>query len=222
VPRSTGNTLTSQASTQAARDLLARGLRELEISASAAQVDSLLKLSAMLATWARRMNLTAHRSPEEIVGRLVLGSAALAAHIPVAASIADIGSGAGFPGLPLAILRPECRVTLIEARRKRHHFQRAVVRELGLKCALPRLGRSEDLAPEPHAAVVAQALAQADTALAWMLPWAEPGGLLLIPGSSSAFDSPAHPHISRSQRLRYRVPCGGPEYSLWIGYRRNG
>jgi len=196
-------------------------LRELEIPASNTQIDSLLRLSGMLSIWAQRMNLTGHRSLEGIAGRLVLGAAALAVHIPAVASLADIGSGAGFPGLPFAILRPECRVTLIEARRKRHHFQRAVVRELGLKTVRPTLGRSEDLAPEPHAAVVAQALAQADAALEWMLPWAEAGGLLLIPGSGSAFHSPPHPEVHRSQTLRYRVPCGGPEYSLWIGYRRS-
>jgi 16S rRNA (guanine527-N7)-methyltransferase len=218
-PPSTGSIPITQESAQIARDLIERGLRELELAASAAQHDSLVKLSVMLAAWSQRMNLTAHRSLEEIVGRLVLGAAALSVQIPAVSSIADIGSGAGFPGLPLAILRPGCRVTLIEARRRRHHFQRAVVRELGLAQVVPRLGRSEELPPEPHAAVVAQALARPSTALAWMLPWAEPGGVLLIPGSRSESESPSHPEITHSQRVGYQIPCGGPEHSVWIGRR---
>ena len=63
-------------------------------------------------------------------------------------------------GLPLAILHPRRRVTLVESRERRHHFQRAAVRELGLGNVEPQLGRAESLEARPHDAVVAQAMAR--------------------------------------------------------------
>ena len=77
--------------------------------ASPGQLDALLTLASLLAKWSQRLNLTAHRALDAIVRRLLLEAAALAAQIPIVASLADIGSGAGFPGLPIAVLRPECR-----------------------------------------------------------------------------------------------------------------
>jgi 16S rRNA (guanine527-N7)-methyltransferase len=157
---------------------------------------------------------------DAIVRRLLLEAAALAAQIPPVTSLADIGSGAGFPGLPIAVLRPECTVTLVEAREKRHHFQRAVVRELGLANAIPELGRAEELEPCSHAAVVAQALAPPERALPWLLPWVADGGLVLIPGSAIPPEVPEHADVSFQTTIHYRVPCGGPDRTLWIGRRR--
>jgi len=174
----------------------------------------------MLEKWSRRINLTAHRTLDAIVRRLLLEAAALVRHIPPVASLADIGSGAGFPGLPIAVLRPECAVTLVEAREKRHHFQRAVVRDLGLANANPKLGRAETLEPHPHAAVIAQALAPPSRALPWLLPWAEIGGLVLLPGSACPPEVPEDRRVSLEAIVHYRVPCGGPDRTLWIGRRR--
>ena len=84
----------------------------------------------------------------------------------------DLGSGAGFPGLPIALLHPERTVTLVESRERRHHFQRAAVRELGIANAVLRLGRAEVLFPEPSSLVMAQAMASPQQVVAWMLPWA--------------------------------------------------
>lgn len=173
----------------------------------------------MLAEWSRRLNLTAHRTVDAIVRRLLLEAAALAAQIPLLTSLADIGSGAGFPGLPIAVLRPECGVTLVEARQKRHHFQRAVVRELGLGNAVPVLGRAETLEPRPHAAAIAQALAPPSRAIPWLLPWVAIGGLVLLPGSAVPPEVPERPGVSFEATIRYRVPCGGPNRTLWIGRR---
>ena len=166
------------------------------------------------------MNLTAHRSLEGIVQRLLLESAALAAQFAPVPSLADIGSGAGFPGLPIGVLWTETRVTLVEPRRKRHHFQRAAVRELGLANANPRRGRSEEIQPDRHAAVIAQALAPPERALEWMLPWVEEGGRVLLPGSAAPVPVPERGDVVFEARVHYRVPCGGPDRTLWIGRRR--
>jgi len=208
-----------ESSSKAARQLLMDGLEALRFEVSPPQVEALLGLAELLFKWSGRMNLTGHRSLAEILQRLVLETAALTQQIPPVASLADIGSGAGFPGLPLAILRPSVRVSLVEPRRKRHHFQRAVVRELRIANATPIHGRAEELAPRRHAAVIAQALAPPERGVPWMLPWVEPGGLVLLPGSEEPPAVPEDLGVVFVAAVPYRAPGGGPRRSLWIGRR---
>jgi len=209
-----------ETSGESPHDLLASGLKALGFTPTTAQSESLLALTEQLANWSGRMNLTAHRSPEAIVRHLILGAAALTAQIPPVASLVDIGSGAGFPGLPFAALRPETAVTLVEPRRKRHHFQRAAVRAMGLRNVETRLGRAEELEITHHAAVVSQALARPEQALRWMLPWVGVGGLVLLPTAEDATKAPTATGITfENGSLRYEVPCGGPARRLWIGRR---
>jgi 16S rRNA (guanine527-N7)-methyltransferase len=203
------------------RTLLVDGLEELELRASPAQLDALLALARLLETWSKRINLTGDRTLRAILRHRVLGAAALLAHAPPFASLADLGSGAGFPGLPVAVLRPDTQVTLIESRQKRHHFQRAAIRELGLSNATARLGRAEALTAQDHQAVIAQAMARPAGALGHMLRWAEPGGWLLLPGSADPPVVPEDPAYSCSERVCYRAPGGGPARSLWIGRKRS-
>jgi len=202
-----------------AQSVLGAGLRELALDEALAA--PLAALAELLAQWAARMNLTGHRTPEAIARRLILDALALGAALPVPepTSIADLGSGAGFPGLPLAIRWPACRVTLVEARERRHHFQRAAVRTLGLVNAEPRRGRIEELEPAPHQIVVAQALAQPDLAISWMLPWVAPGGWLVLPRSAGADPLPNPPGLEPGRTASYQVPAGGPARSLWMARR---
>jgi 16S rRNA (guanine527-N7)-methyltransferase len=186
---------------------------------SPAQADSLFALARLLARWSGRMNLTGHRSLEAIVERLILEAVALSEVVQAVGSLADLGSGAGFPGLPLAILRPRCRVTLVESRERRHHFQRAAVREIGIPNARPLRGRAESLEPSPHEAVIAQALARPERALTWMVRWAEPGGLLLLPGGEEPPRLQAPPGVCFATCLRYRVPGRRPGRTVWVGRR---
>jgi len=202
------------------RQQLVEGLAALPLEASDEQIDALTALAEMVASWGRRMNLSGHRGAERVAQHLVLDAAALLVQAPDFESLADLGSGAGFPGLPVAILRPQTRVTLVESRQRRHHFQRAVRRELGLANAEPLLGRAELLAPRPHAAAVAQAMARPSRALAWMLPWVEPGGWLLLPGGAEPPTGFSEAPGCCFQALRrYEVPGTGAHRSLWIGKR---
>lgn len=198
------------------RSLLDEGLAELGLEATLAQREALIELAQLLDRWGRRINLTGHRGLSAVVRNLVLDSVALVAQLPEIESLADLGSGAGFPGLPAAILRPACRVTLIESRLKRHHFQRAACRALAVDNVVPLRGRAEELEPSPHAAVVAQAVARPELALALMVPWLAPGGLAILPGAATAPEV-SHPGIQPARVARYRVPCGGPERTLWLG-----
>lgn len=181
-------------------------------------VDSLTRLVVLLAQWAPRMNLTGHRDPLEMTSRLVLDAAALVAVLPeltTATEVADLGSGAGFPGLPIAILRPGARVRLIESRQKRHHFQREARRQLGLVNAIPVLGRSDAVEIRPCDVVVAQAMAQPEQAVVSMFPWTRPGGLLVVPATIDS-RPPALAIDLAVERRVYRVPLAGLERQLWI------
>jgi 16S rRNA (guanine527-N7)-methyltransferase len=206
-----------------ARGLLAEGLAELELAVDENQLAPLLELTLLLTQWSKRINLTGHRTASEIVRRLILDAAALAKQLPEIDSLADIGSGAGFPGFPVAILRPNCRVTLVESRERRHHFQRQVIRQLGLENVRAELGRAEALEPSPHAAAIAQAVAKPADALPLLLPWVETGGWLLFPGSI-----PPPPVPNDDLRVRfepvatYSVPLGGVERALWFARKTSG
>jgi len=221
VPRGTlrrGRPLLSAAGLAEARELLDRGLAELDLHVTSTQRDRLLELAALLERWSVRINLTGHRGLEAIVHRLVLDAAALLAELPAPPSVADLGSGAGFPGLPAAILWPGTSVTLVESRERRHHFQRAACRALELSNARPLRGRAEALEASEHALVVAQAMAQPTEALHWMIPWATAGGLLALPGALEP-PFPQDPRVELVRVARYCVPCGGPSRTLWVGRR---
>jgi 16S rRNA (guanine527-N7)-methyltransferase len=87
----------------------------------------------LLLKWNARTNLTAIRDPEEIVRRHFGESLFAAAHLdPATPTLLDFGSGAGFPGLPIALLRPDIEVTLAESQNKKASFLREVVRTLAL------------------------------------------------------------------------------------------
>jgi 16S rRNA (guanine527-N7)-methyltransferase len=102
----------------------------------------------LLLKWNARTNLTAIREPEEIVRRHFGESLFAARHLDAETpALLDLGSGAGFPGLPIALLRPAIHVTLAESQHKKASFLREVVRSLGLSVEV-WAGRAEALAPE--------------------------------------------------------------------------
>jgi 16S rRNA (guanine527-N7)-methyltransferase len=203
----------------AARARLLAGFAELGLAAPPEQVEALLSLARLLERWGRRSNLSGHRDLDSIVRRLILDAAALAVHLPPIASLVDLGSGAGFPGLTLAVLRPGCALLLVEAREKRHHFQRAAVRELGLANVEVVCGRAERIEIRPRAAVIAQAMAQPGKALRWMAPWAEIGGWLALPGGERPPEIAVSPWLLPDRVVAYQVPCGGPKRTLWLARR---
>jgi 16S rRNA (guanine527-N7)-methyltransferase len=202
-----------------AGEILEAGIRELSLAATGRQLAQLLLLADLLKLWSSRISLTGHRTREAIVRSLILDAAGLSAELPELESLADVGSGAGFPAFPIAILRPECRLTLIESREKRHHFQREVARRLELGNVTLLLGRAEILPPTPHAAGIAQAAARPPDALELLIPWTRPGGLILIPGASSPPELPEDPRVDSASVVRYRTGSGVGR-TLWMGRRR--
>ena len=117
------------------RDLLVRGAAQLGLAVDTAGVERLLIYLAELMKWSRRVNLIARDTPEaQAVETHFLDSLTLLPFLDRAGEVhlLDVGSGAGFPGLALACVRPEARCTLCEPRQKRVSFLRHVVRTLGL------------------------------------------------------------------------------------------
>lgn len=115
----------------------------------------------LLCRWNQRMDLTSVDTPEEIVSRHYCESLFFAARIPESrnVSVLDFGSGAGFPGLPLAVLRPSWRVTLLEANSRRAVFLKEAAR--GVSNIRVVTQRGEDF-PEKHDWVVARAVRARD------------------------------------------------------------
>ena len=103
---------------------------------------------AMLADWNTRVNLTAITEPEDVAKKHFLDSLAAAPYLKPNASIVDVGTGAGFPGLPLLILRPDLKVTLMDSLQKRLVFLEAVCKELNLTAELVH-ARAEDAGQNP-------------------------------------------------------------------------
>lgn len=109
---------------------------------SAAAYPLLARYLQLLVRWNRKMNLTAVRDPDVLV-RVHLAECLRAAQriSPEAGTVLDFGSGAGFPGIPIQIARPELRVTLAEAQGKKSAFLREAIRELGLSGTSVHSGR---------------------------------------------------------------------------------
>lgn len=202
----------------AVRDLLEAGLSELGL-ASTVSAERLARFAIVLADWAGKLNLTGHRGAESIARRLILDAVALGQALPGGPTgrIADLGSGAGFPGIPIGLVWQDAQITLIEARERRHHFQRTAIRHLGAANIAPILGRAEELPAEPHRIAIAQAMAAPATALTWLRRWTDASGNLALPLSDAqpAFEPPQH--IIPIEVRSYQVPLGGPRRLLWIG-----
>ncbi|MBN8741299.1 MAG: 16S rRNA (guanine(527)-N(7))-methyltransferase RsmG [Lysobacterales bacterium 69-70] len=151
------------------------GLAALDLDLSDAVRDRLIAYVELLARWNAAYNLTAVRDPGEMVARHLLDSLAIAPHVS-GTTLADLGSGAGLPGIPLALVAPERQVTLVDSNGKKARFLREAVRALKLANVRVIEGRVQDV-PGQFDCVTARAFAT----LADMLNWA--GGLLADGGN---------------------------------------
>jgi 16S rRNA (guanine527-N7)-methyltransferase len=144
-------------------DLLSTGAEALGVALTTSQALAFERYLEEIQRWSTRMNLTALRTPVEIVRDGFLDSLACLALIPSQARLAiDIGSGAGFPALPLAIPRPGLEFTLVESTRKKVSFLRHAVRTLALPNVRVFHDRAEALGREPaHMGVYDLAMARA-------------------------------------------------------------
>lgn len=138
------------------REVLDRGVAELELELPQDARERLLQHLALLEKWNRVYNLTAIREPLDMVSQHLLDCLAVVPHLPPFSErgIADVGSGAGFPGIPLALARPQWRITLNDASQKKCAFLRQAIVELDIPNASVHEGRVEQWRPQERFGVV--------------------------------------------------------------------
>lgn len=142
------------------QEKLDTGIRQLGLELSAEVVEKLLAYLALLAKWNKVHNLTAVRDPEEMVTLHLLDSLSVLPHVPPG-RLLDVGSGAGLPGIVLAICRPDLQVTTIDAVQKKASFMRQAKAELQIDNLQVVAGRVEQLKPEaPFDTVISRAFSE--------------------------------------------------------------
>ena len=191
---------------------------ELRLAAEALFGDRLAlaeRYAEMLVTAGVERGLMGPREAPRIWDRHLLNCAAMSELIPSGVYVVDVGSGAGLPGIVLAVARPDLRVSLVESLARRTTFLTEAVDVLGLDTVDVVRARAEDCVNvlEPADVVTARAVAPLDRLAGWCLPLARPGGsVLAIKGSSAAAEIEEH-------RAAVRRLGGGPPTLLHCGER---
>jgi 16S rRNA (guanine527-N7)-methyltransferase len=201
---------------------LGDGAREFGIELSAGQIDAFNSYYKQLVEWNARVNLTAITGYSQVEVLHFLDSLSVVPALPRGEldgkTLVDVGAGAGFPGVPLAIALPYLHVTLLEATGKKAVFLDFISRELGLENVAVLRGRAEDLSQKPeyrerfHYAT-ARAVAGMRTLVEYTLPFVRVGGLFAASKSADAAEetrAAAHAIDLLGGRLRELVPVTLP------------
>jgi 16S rRNA (guanine527-N7)-methyltransferase len=162
--------MTTAASPTLSAETIRRALGEFQLAVSDQQVLQIQQYIKILLQWNEKINLTAIRDPLEILNRHFCESMYAAVAVSVEnGRLADVGSGGGFPGIPLKIIRPDLQVFLIESNIKKATFLAEVIRELGLTDARVIVSRYEELSEEvaPLDFACSRALGEFSAFLEW-------------------------------------------------------
>lgn len=183
----------------------------------------------MLLDWNSRMNLTAIRDPHGVAEKHFVDSLLplTLVDIPQGATLVDVGTGAGFPGIPMKLARPDIKLTLLDSQQKRLTFLAAVCEGLGIEAELVHIraedaGRSPDHREKYHVAV-SRAVAGLSALAEYCLPLVGVGGKMLALKGSGGEEEAAQGEAAISLCggkaggvLSYNLPCGDPR-TLIIG-----
>ena len=181
------------------------------------RVDHAQRYTEILAGAGVERGLLGPREVDRLWDRHILNSAAIAELLNANERIADIGSGAGLPGIPLALARPDLRLTLIEPLLRRSDFLREVADDLGLEITIVR-GRAEDQSVQQQVgemdAVVSRAVASLDKLTKWSVPLLRPGGrMVAIKGERAEKEIHEHRRVMASLgAVGVRVMKCGADY----------
>lgn len=165
------------------------------------------RYAELLATEGVVRGLIGPREGSRLWERHLLNCAVLGELVPPGSTVCDIGSGAGLPGIILAIARPDLTVTLVEPLLRRTTFLQEVVADLGLSGVEVHRARAEALhGSRTFDVVTSRAVAPLDRLLAWSMPLVAPTGALVAMKGSSAADE-----IEAAETMLHRLGCGPPE-----------
>lgn len=149
------------------------------IEISQKQAEQFYKYMELLLEWNEKMNLTAITDPEEVILKHFIDSLTIIPYLKEADTVLDIGTGAGFPGIPLKILEENKKFTLLDSLNKRIIFLQTVINELELKNIQAIHGRAEEFVSKEREAsdiVTSRAVARLNVLLEYMLPFVKVGG----------------------------------------------
>jgi len=208
------------------REMLSAGAGELGLTLAPTNIDRLLLLVTELRKWNRVINLTTITSEQEIIVKHLLDSLTVVPLIPNGARVLDLGSGGGFPGVPLALVRPDLCVTSVDATLKKIHFQRHIVRLLGLANLNPLHARGELLAGN-HAGRFDVILSRAFSSLPDFVAPAQPllasdGIIIAMKGKNGEEEAAATGLFLEKRRLalrevhRLRLPFSNDQRTLVV------
>ena len=204
-------------------DTLLRGAGKLGIELDTSQLDRFEGFYQQLVDWNHRINLTSVTGYEEVQTRHFLDSLSVSTAIPAemlrGASLLDVGSGAGLPGVPLAVAHPELSVTLLEATEKKAAFLRQLIANLGLAGVDVVRGRAETLAHdmglrERFDVVASRAVARLPVLAELTLPFCRVGGLVVAQKARGAQQEIEDAELAIAQlggKLRAVTPVTVPE-----------
>lgn len=177
------------------KDILTEGTAALGLPLSDKQIKSFSDYSDLLVEWNQKMNLTAVTAPRGISIKHFLDSILplSCVDIPKNASVADVGTGAGFPGIPIKIMRSDIDLTLIDSLNKRVNFLKTVAEKIGLENTECIHARAEELARregyrDGFDVVVSRAVANMTVLSEYCLPFVKKGGFFLALKADNAED----------------------------------
>ncbi len=204
-------------------ELLQDGAQQLGLTLRENETRHLSIYLETLIFWAARIDLVSQHDPAEIIRKHFLDTLAAAVRLPAVSTILDLGSGAGFPGVPLALMHPHIAVALVEIRRKRVSFLREVKRKTGAQNLTIYEGRAEDLAEksELRAAfdlVITRATWSIPTFLQYACPFLRDQGTAMAMQGPQADNEPAQLFSVGSDRVFQQT--GRYEYTLPFGNER--
>jgi len=199
--------------------MLDSGLAELALALPPGGREKLLRFCELLQKWNRTYNLTAIRDPMKMVSHHLLDSLAVVPHLPVpqAGRLADVGSGGGLPGIPLAIARPQWAVTLNDSNRKKTTFLRQAAIELELGNIAVESERAENWHPaQAFDAVISRGLADLSDFVSACAHLVARGGVLVAMKGVYPHEEIARaPTAARcNEVMRVEVPFLGAERHL--------
>lgn len=211
------------------RRSLIDGAQAFGIALTDAQVDSCLVYLVELEKWNRKINLTAIRGEQEIITKHFIDSFSYVKGFDARPGIAllDMGSGAGFPALPLKIAFPGLFVTMVESVKKKATFLRHIIRTIKIEGAAvldSRTDRLPDTYRSSYEVVTARAFAEMGTALKEGTVFLKPGGLMVLsrgPEETISGEAAAEHGMVLESRLDLNLPVSGDPRAIWIFRKRS-
>jgi 16S rRNA (guanine527-N7)-methyltransferase len=159
-------------------------LCQLDLEAENVELDKLYQYMQLLIQWNEKINLTAITQPEEIIVKHFVDSLTVLKYIDMGATIVDVGTGAGFPGIPIKVFREDVKTTLLDSLNKRILFLEEVINQIGIKDIKCIHARAEELASreehrEKYDIAISRAVANMSTLLEYTLPYVRKGGKVI-------------------------------------------